>query len=773
MTSIPSILISDCLQNDFVGPIEKFGGMPNALHIGHDESLRLLGENPIDGPVSRIIRWAHHYVNNNLKVIHVRDWHNKDDPLQKSHLKQFGEHCIQNTIGANFVFELDATKEYKHVDMVNSTSLSNFSNAELDKILKTYDQPIVNVGLMGVWTEAKITFLAYDLISKYPNFRIAVCSALTASSSRDNHFLALDQLDKILGVKIIPSVGEFIEFLGGKDESLPLFGFSHSHPILKMNGDKAISETDERLLRYLFRGCKSVEGELLDGGFSGNAVIGTKSVDLYGHEQVPHVVKIGPKDLMGKERTAFERIEAILGNSAPRISDFVDYENRGAIKYRYASMGGGKSKSFLKLYLENSSEQENVRILDSIFKEQLGRFYRAAEARYCDLFEYYEFKPEWANSVGRKVKDVLGISETLEEITFANGKTLSNVSKFYSHTLPTFSRIPRMHYFSYVHGDLNGSNIIIDKQTNVWIIDFFHTHKGHVLKDLIKLENDLLFIFTKIQNEAELIQAMSLSEILINITDLSAPLPPLSRNINHPMLLRGYQTIKHLRSYYPDLIQADRAPYQWLIAHIRYAVQTLGFDESNSWQKIWALYSASLAAKVLSDSEARADLLRIDWLPTEFTAKGKIGLTIAPGRRDMKRDLNKDLQTIKSTGIEAVVCLLTIEEMKHYGIEDLLNQFAKMGITVKHLPIIDGKVPTIAETQEIVDWLTSQTKLGRNILVHCAGGLGRSGTVVACYLRAQGHSAVDAINVVRKARSPRAIETNIQNKFIHHFHTQE
>jgi thiamine kinase-like enzyme len=43
------------------------------------------------------------------------------------------------------------------------------------------------------------------------------------------------------------------------------------------------------------------------------------------------------------------------------------------------------------------------------------------------------------------------------------------------------------HFLSYVHGDLNGKNMILDAQNNVWLIDFFHTHRGHVLKDLLKI----------------------------------------------------------------------------------------------------------------------------------------------------------------------------------------------------------------------------------------------------------------------------------------------
>ena len=49
-----SILITDCLQKDFVGPIGRFEPLPNALHVGHEESRRLLGPKPEEGPVARV-----------------------------------------------------------------------------------------------------------------------------------------------------------------------------------------------------------------------------------------------------------------------------------------------------------------------------------------------------------------------------------------------------------------------------------------------------------------------------------------------------------------------------------------------------------------------------------------------------------------------------------------------------------------------------------------------------------------------------------------------
>ena len=41
-----SVLITECLQRDFIGPVGAHDPLPNKLHIGREESLRLMGREP-------------------------------------------------------------------------------------------------------------------------------------------------------------------------------------------------------------------------------------------------------------------------------------------------------------------------------------------------------------------------------------------------------------------------------------------------------------------------------------------------------------------------------------------------------------------------------------------------------------------------------------------------------------------------------------------------------------------------------------------------------
>ena len=596
-----AILFTQCLQNDFVRPIGPREPLPNRLHIGARESRRLMGEMPGEGPVARMMEWAYQRTAEELLLIHLRDRHSAGDASQATHLRQFGSHCLTGDPGADLAFQIPAGQEGQAFE-VYSLTLNDFQGTGLQEILEPYAGQALSVGLMGVWTEAKVLFLGYELATRYPSFKLGVCSALTASSSRAQHFLALDQLQRILGVRVCPSVGEFMEFLCGSSAECPLPGCHDSFPTLTLDPGCALPQDDEQLVRYLFRDCRLVTAHVLDGGFSGNAVLGVSSVDLHGHQQVPHVLKIGPRDAIGQERTAFERIEEVLGNNAPHIRDFADLGDRGAINYRYASMSVGQVTTFQKSYMQGLPLEQVRVILKAVFEEQLGRLYSAAELESCNLLDYYGFSSRWAPHVRARVEALLGAPAATGMLELAGGETCPNLCAFYEQALEGLDPLRRdTACFSYVHGDLNGANIILDSHQNVWLIDFFHTHRGHVLKDLIKLENDLLYIFTPIPDEQTLKQAVQLSNLLLEAEDLTAPLPELPpMAMTAPQLLRAYAVVRILREFYPQLIQSDGSPLQWLIGAMRYAVHTLSFDESSPFQKQWALYAAArCSAKIL------------------------------------------------------------------------------------------------------------------------------------------------------------------------------
>lgn len=756
-----SILITICLQNDFVKPIGKYDNLPNLLHVGYEESTRIMGFNPSEGPISLFMSWANSNADDDFHVLHIRDWHDSTDPAQRVHLQQFGNHCLINSTGADFVFSCTGKE-----NIINSIGFNDFINNELDEYLDRYKNEKIRIGIVGVWTEAKVFFVAYDICSRYPQFEVSVCSALTASSSLHNHYASLVQLKRILDVAIYDSIGEFTNFLSWNKQGLEIsIDEDTDFPVISADEDFTVSDTDLKLIKYVFRNSKNLEIKVLNGGYSGSLVLNVTSIDLNGHFEAPHVLKIGEQELIGRERMSFEKIEQVLGNNAPIITNFADSLGRGIIKYRYASMGKGNSSSFQKLYMSGLSQKKIKKYLETIFIDQLGKFYVAGTYEKINLFEYYGFFTVSLENISNTIKLILVNEANPEELEILEGISCTNPYFFYKNILNNPSALANGYaHLSYVHGDLNGANIIIDAQENLWIIDFFHTDRGHIIKDLAKLENDLLYIFTPLRSSEDFHEALKISEVLFNTRDLAEALPKIT--FKNPALKKAYTSLQILRSFYPKLVKMDRNPTQLFIAQLRYAMHTLTFSESNDLQKKWALYNAGHYCKIITARLKGAGVIRVDFIKNNIIKSNSLGITILPGRKDYSRNLDEDIKVLKSENINVIIPLITQDELEKYGVPDLIDKYYEATFEVKHLSINDQKLPNRDEVIEIIEFITQKNYENKKILIHCVGGLGRSGLLAACYLKHMGLSSENAINTVREARSSRAIETKEQEEFV-------
>jgi hypothetical protein len=169
--------------------------------------------------------------------------------------------------------------------------------------------------------------------------------------------------------------------------------------------------------------------------------------------------------------------------------------------------------------------------------------------------------------------------------------------------------------------------------------------------------------------------------------------------------------------------------------------------------------------------------IRLDLLPASAaTWPGRVGLTIAPGKRYpgmegmWERDLGADLARLREVyGASMLVPLCEVDELARIGIGDLYSRAEEAGLEVVAFPIVDGGVPASAEAVlPLVQTLARAAEDGRTVVIHCLGGLGRSGTVAACLLVTRGHGADAAIGIVRGAR-PGAVENEAQEHFVRAF----
>lgn len=174
---------------------------------------------------------------------------------------------------------------------------------------------------------------------------------------------------------------------------------------------------------------------------------------------------------------------------------------------------------------------------------------------------------------------------------------------------------------------------------------------------------------------------------------------------------------------------------------------------------------------------SESDPIRVDFLPDNAgLGPARLGMTFAPGKKasgiagQWQRDLDTDLaRLVDEYGVRVLVSLLTPHEYVEFGIADLPTAARKGQLEFLSLPIEDGGIPhSVSEAVVIVKQILERLQSTGTVVVHCRGGLGRTGLIAACCLTTAGHEAEQAIAAVRAART-NAIENSRQEVFIAEF----
>ena len=105
-----------------------------------------------------------------------------------------------------------------------------------------------------------------------------------------------------------------------------------------------------------------------------------------------------------------------------------------------------------------------------------------------------------------------------------------------------------------------------------------------------------------------------------------------------------------------------------------------------------------------------------------------------------------DLERLRQLGVGAVVNLCAERP-------DNPHRLGRAQMDYLWLPVTDTHAPTVAQILQGLAWLEQRVQTGRKVYIHCAAGMGRSVTLLACwYLYTESMNVSQVLAFVKRRR---------------------
>jgi protein-tyrosine phosphatase len=131
--------------------------------------------------------------------------------------------------------------------------------------------------------------------------------------------------------------------------------------------------------------------------------------------------------------------------------------------------------------------------------------------------------------------------------------------------------------------------------------------------------------------------------------------------------------------------------------------------------------------------------------------------------------LKDDVSSWKRAHVDGVLSLLTTDEEQDLDLREEAGEVRAQGMSFVSFPIPDRQIPkSESKLAEALESVSRDLSAGKNVLIHCRQGIGRSGLVAACLLVKKGMSPSAATDSVSVARGIPVPETAEQRDWIDH-----
>ncbi len=339
----------------------------------------------------------------------------------------------------------------------------------------------------------------------------------------------------------------------------------------------------------LFFECEKIHLAKMQQGFSGAAVfLVTPTYQGKGQGQSV-VVKIGNRHEISAEIRHYEQyVKGVVGgHRIPEARRRASTRHASGILYSFIGLGDHAEN--LACFYQSTDPNELLPVLNNLYRETLfplkdttGRLKKD-----CDLRDFY-LRHLHLNAE-KLEKIATGISAGQAIFT----ERADGAWQFGTERLPNPLRYARGtsfradSFFTTIHGDLNGQNILLDPHHATWLIDFLTTtDDGHILQDYAALETNLRFRLAPDSGcgiEILLQWARSCFDGNLSATPY-----------DHPALLKAHHIMLHIRALAAQTTGYNERAY--LIALFFNTLRAATYREASDFTRNHALYCAAKIA---------------------------------------------------------------------------------------------------------------------------------------------------------------------------------
>ncbi len=356
------------------------------------------------------------------------------------------------------------------------------------------------------------------------------------------------------------------------------------------------------LARRLYTDSGRVVIRQLHGGYSAQT-FQVESFDPDGRKLRPTVLKIANRNLISREAERCQKyaLPYILNNSAIVLGTAF-YCDNGALRYNFVGIGGEQTKLKWLTHIFNEWPADQLEpLFDKIFLQILNPWY--GQSVKGDIFPYRDQDPTltFFPTLCETAKEVLAIDPDEKFMTISEtGEKRINPYWFLRYEYPRRRNHPIGYYSAICHGDLNMQNILLDKEMNVYLIDFSETQPRSAISDFARLEAIFMIEHAPISNEKELREMIDFTTRFYTINDLNQ-LPDITwqgsepdnmkRNLALTLKMRNYAL--NCTSGHPDIVPYYIALLEWILPIVCYGGTELPV------KKLSAYVSGLLCQKIL------------------------------------------------------------------------------------------------------------------------------------------------------------------------------